>query len=371
MSEERIWNETVNTPLTNGGIRTVVAPVPPKYTFDGDGQVIEYLVPFPMHMIDARPWKAISYTADGDPISIKRPILVSVPYQPEVKYGNEGAEAFCSIVHLRTPPNVNLPYHNGWKIVERLLEWIRVKCRHYWLLHGITGFGALYRGTVINREGRKLTLQNVASYGPGVVVRPLTEALWLSIGEELARNTEVPLADTIYCDALLSIAARNDMKALLEAGVAAEVAITQLLTQVCSTLPDNSFKAEFRRVQGDFDPFKKKLTAWPQRLGLESVGSFTYPGISESWVQTVQELYQLRNKVAHAGELRPNVSMTKVGLFIFAANALLQYCRSQRAIVGLEDYSMPLGTNSYEQTIVCHDAFLATDSIRLECFIES
>jgi hypothetical protein len=371
MSENTVWGAPEQAFLTNGGIRIVDAPVVPQYMPDSDGEVIEYLLSFPMHIVDHLDWKPIEYIADGVFISIQRPIAISTPYRPEMRFGNEGVEAFCSIVRLKTPPGVGLGYHEGWKIVERLLDWIRVKCRHYWLFHGSAGIGALYRGTVFMREGRKLKLQNMASYAPGVVVRPLTEELWLSIREELVSSAEVPLADTIYCDALLSVAGRNEMKALLEAGVAAEVAITQLLVEASSMEPDSQSKAEFRVTDGDYLPFKKKLTEWPQRLGLESPTDFTFPGMPSAWVQKVQELYRLRNGVAHAGKLKSTKSSTYVGAYIFAANALLEYCRAQRFRVGLRNYSLPPGSNAFEQTLVCHSGFMTADSQALECMLES
>jgi hypothetical protein len=195
--------------------------------------------------------------------------------------------------------------------------------------------------------------------------------MWLSIREELKGKTEVPLADSIYCDALLSIAAKDQMKALLEAGVAAEVAITQLLIDVSSTAPDTVSKMEFRRRQeeGDYPSFKEKLTKLPQILSLQPATDYSYPGFPNSWVQKALELYHLRNGVAHAG-IKSGKSFTKVGSLIFAANATLEYCRAQRSNSGIASYSMPQGISSYEQTISCHDAFVDTASDVFKCFIQ-
>jgi hypothetical protein len=372
MSEDTISNNPGSTALTNGGIRIVSAPAVPQYIPNSEGMVMEYLVAFPMYILDPRDWKPIECVVNGIFFNIERPIAVTTPYHPEKELGNEGAEAFCSIIRIKTPPGIQLEHHDGWKIVESLLQWIRVKCRHYWLLHGSAGVGALYRGTMFTRQGSKFTSQNIASYGPGVVVRPLTEEVWLSIREELENDEEVPLAETIYCDALLSVAGRNEMKALLEAGVAAEVAITQLLTEVSSVQPDSPGKADFReKMKADYPPFSRKLTEWPQRLGLEAATDFALPGIPSTWVQKVQELYRLRNGVAHAGERKSKSSAlpTHVGIFIFAANALLEYCRSQRSRVGLRNYSMPAGSAAFEQIIVCHDGFLAPESKSLVCIL--
>ena len=374
MIDEEDWNKRGLDWITNGEMRVASGPDVPRYTFAGDGQVIEYLLSYPMHLVGKRNvgWKPIEYIADGIPISIERPLSLSAPYQPEGwRLGNEAAEAFCSIVRVRTPPGVKLNYFDGWKIVGRLLEWIRVKCRHYWILQGFTGVGAICRGTVITKQDKNLSLENFAMYAPGVIVNPLNEAMWLSIREELKGDAQVPLADSIYCDALLSIAAKDQMKALLEAGVAAEVGITQLLIDVCSTTPDTLSKMEFRRRQeeGDYPSFREKLTKLPKGLGLQPATDFACRGAPNEWVQKALELYRLRNGVAHAG-MKPVKPSADVGSLIFAANAALEYCRVQRSNSGLGNYSMPKGTNSFEQTICCHDAFVDTASGTFECLIQ-
>ncbi len=54
------WDDPTHIPLTNGPIRTVTAPNAPKYALDSDGQVIEYLMPFPMHIVDPSPCHTLS-----------------------------------------------------------------------------------------------------------------------------------------------------------------------------------------------------------------------------------------------------------------------------------------------------------------------
>ena len=149
--------------------------------------------------------------------------------------GNEQADAFCTVIRLSTPSTFQLSTDEGWRIIKRLLEWIRVKCRHYWLLQGIAGFGAAYRGTLFVRDGNQISYQNVALYGPNVVVNPLSLELWSSMAFELETKAELPLADSIYCDSLLSIAA----------GVAMEVALTRLLVDVSAAQPSSPAKISF------------------------------------------------------------------------------------------------------------------------------
>jgi hypothetical protein len=159
--------------------------------------------------------------------------------------GNEQADAFCTVIRLSTPSTFQLSTDEGWRIIKRLLEWIRVKCRHYWLLQGIAGFGAAYRGTLFVRDGNQISYQNVALYGPNVVVNPLSLELWSSMAFELETKAELPLADSIYCDSLLSIVAGDVLRALLAAGVAMEVALTRLLVDVSAAQPSSPAKISF------------------------------------------------------------------------------------------------------------------------------
>jgi hypothetical protein len=52
----------------------------------------------------------------------------------------------------------------------------------------------------------------------------------------MQEDIEVPIEDSLYWDALLSIVAGDSVKALLEAGVAVEVALTKLLVDVSTSL---------------------------------------------------------------------------------------------------------------------------------------
>lgn len=244
--------------------------------------------------------------------------------------------------------------------VKRLLEWIRVKCRHYWLLHGINGFGATYRGTLVTRDGTNISQQNIAMYGPNVIVSPLTPEIWATLLLEMNSNAELPLGDSLFCDALLSIVAGDTTKALLEAGVAMEVALTQLLVDVAVSFPPSPAKTNFIKNKGDRQPFGKKLTEWTKKLALEDVGTFSFKGIPPNWYVTVGELYKLRNGVAHGGRASSNYA--DVVKSMFAAGTLLEYCRLQRLQFGLCVFSMPPNSSPWQQIRFCHDASISTQS---------
>jgi len=322
---------------------------------------MEYLLAFPFHAVDPNPWPPIEFLVNGTPITIRRPIGIIAKHADGVQLGNEEADAYCTIIRLSTPTSVQLSTDDGWKIVKRLLEWIRVKWRHYWLLHGIGGFGATYRGTLFVRDGGRFSQQNIAVYGPNVIVNPLTLELWSTLPLEMENNAELPLADSIYCDSLLSIVAGDTTKALLEAGVAMEVALTKLLVDVSKTEPSCVAKSKFIRQKGDRQSFGIKLCEWTKKLALQPIESFTFDGMPPKWHETVREVYKLRNGVAHGGQTGAADFQTVVK-GMFAASALLQYCRMQRLCLGLSAFSMPANVSPYQQVRFCHNGHISTSS---------
>jgi hypothetical protein len=360
--EDLRWDNSAHEALSNGPFRTVTAPLMPKYAPDSDRREIEYPFPYPFHAVDPNPWPPISFDWNGIPITVYRPLGAITSHDTSVQTGNEQADAYCTVIRLSTPPTFQLSTDDGWRIIKRLLEWIRVKGRHYWLLHGNAGFGAAYRGTLFVREGRQISYQNVALYGPNVIVNPLSSELWSSMAFELQTNAELPLADSIYCDSLLSIVAGDILKALLEAGVAMEVALTRLLVDVSTSMPASSAKASFIRKDGDRHAFGKKLGEWTKNLGLEPVESFTFKGAPPKWHATALELYKLRNGVAHAGQVGTSGTFHEVVNAMFSAGALLEYCRSQRKRLGLPVFSMPANTSPWQHVRLCHDGHISIAS---------
>ncbi len=348
------WDNPQHIPLSNGAMRAATPPSPPNFRFAQDGRLIEFLLPFPMHIVNGSQWPALECKAGGRPVLIQKPVPVVQPYEPPDRIGNESPDAFCSIIRVDQRHESNGAYTKPaevWPLVEALLSWIRVKARHYWLLHGQAGFGAVYRGSVLTQEGQRIEQQNVATYGRNLIVRPLDESLWVSIRNELTGTVEIPVSESIFCDALISAVAGDEMKAVLELGVAVEIEITQLLANVSIAPPDTPKKREFIAKDGDWDKFATKLQHWPQDLGLQEAALFNRPGIPKDWVTVLKELYSFRGSVAHSGKLRAGATAKNVSAYIFAANALFEYCREQRAIARIPDYSYPSSRRPYDQLV--------------------
>ncbi|HKZ52434.1 MAG TPA: hypothetical protein VJ085_04045, partial [Candidatus Acidoferrales bacterium] len=170
--------------------------------------------------------------------------------------------------------------------------------------------------------GNRIDQRNFATYGPNLVVRPLSRELWNTLSDEVARQCEPPVSESIFCDGLVSLVAGDQLKALLELGVACEIELTRLLDDVARIPPDLAAKSEYIERESPWPKFSEKLEVWPEKLGLERSEVFTLPGLPRDWVDTVKDLYKLRNSVAHSGKLISTASSTSVSMYLFAANAL-------------------------------------------------
>jgi hypothetical protein len=328
----------------------VTSPTEFRFKLTEDGEYTEFLLPYPMHVIDGAPWKSLECSIGGKNVFIEKPVPIQSRYEPQGRLGNESPDAFCSIIRVKCPLLAgSFPEPAEiWPMVELLLSWIRVKARHYWLLHGQAGFGAAYRGSLFNQNSTQLSQINFAAYGPNLIVRPLTESLWLSIASDLATGSEPPVSESLFCDALLSATAGDDVKAVLEMGVAVEIELSHLLRDAMQSPPATKGKTDYAK-RGDKNKFIPKLEEWPQKVGLEAAASFARTGLYSGWIEIVKELYDLRGSVAHSGRLRPGIAARSGAEYLFAGNALFAYCRDQRKKSGLSFYSYPDGQNPYDQ----------------------
>jgi len=354
------WNDPNKVPISNGPISVVTSPTQFQFKLAEDGEYVEFLLPYPMHVVDGAAWKSLECSINGKQVFIERPIPIQSRYEPQGRLGNESPDAFCSIVRVKCPastPSCPQPAEI-WPVVEHLLSWIRVKARHYWLLHGQAGFGASYRGSLFNQNTTQLSQINFAAYGPNLIVLPLTESIWLTLAADLAAGSEPPVSESLFCDALLSATAGDDVKAVLEMGVAVEVELSLLLGELSQSSPATQGKTDYAK-RGDRHKFIPKLEGWPQKMGLEAASSFTMTGLYSGWVDIVKELYDLRGSVAHSGRLRPGVSARDISAYLFAGNALFAYCRAQRKKSGLPAFSYPDGQDPYSQLYVFRDGVMS------------
>ena len=350
-SEPTLYDDPDKIPLFNGPVRAVTPPHASTYLARAaQNQLIsEFLVPFPMHLADQNDWPVLQVPFKNSSVLLLKPLTALGTFEAVGRLGNESPEAYCSMFRVVSGPEVSpddMPAM--WDLLETMLLWIRVRARHYWLLHGSTGYGALNRGSILG-SGRQI---NFVLAGSGVIVRPLSKTMWISIGGDLRRQSRPPLSEAIFCDGLLSIVARDEMKAFLELGVACEVEVTQLLDMAATTGSTTPDKQQYAK-KGERDPFSVKLKTWTSRLGLDDVATVQLPGTPPDWVDFVVDLYNMRNGVAHSGKKRSGQS---VQAYMFAANALFRYSQTQRKLLQSLPYDYEEVDDPTRQVIAFSDA---------------
>ncbi len=348
------YNNPAMVPLVNGRVR-VVTPPSARPSMDARNRIFEFLIPHPMLIADRSDWPSLRIQVDADWVELAKPKLALGVFEAAERLGNETPEAYCTIMHavvgLGTASDST---EKIFPVIESTLAWIRVRARHYWLLHGSRGFGASYRGSILE-NGR---MSNFVAAGPTVVVRPCTRGMWEKIGADVSSDSPPPISESIYCDGLLSAVAGDEEKALLELGVACEVEITQLLNAASISSPSTADKTKFLAprgdtTQGDYSKFGEKLKEWPQRLGLDPVATYPTVDTPSRWVNLVEDLYRLRNGIAHSGKKKPGG--TTVQAYIMAANSLFAYGLAQRTKHGLPHYAFDPNESPSNQVILYRD----------------
>jgi hypothetical protein len=357
------WSDPLRPPLSNGPLALTTPPAVPQFRLDADGQLVEFLLSFPTHIVDEQPWSPLQCKLGDRLVSIQKPLFTKHAYAPPGRIGNELPDAFCSIIRVHCLPDAtrrDYPTQGElWPIIELLLRWMRVKGRHYWLLHGHTGFDSLYRGSVMTQEASQIGQRNFAGYGSNLIARPLEQDLWLTFRDEINISAEPPVSESVFCDALISVVAGDEVKAVLELGVAAEIEMTQLLADVSGTPPATSQKNKFLTKKRH--TFYEKLEEWPQKLGLQPAQAFDPTGNFKQWPDLVTELYKLRGSVAHSGKLAPITGHSPTN-YLMATNVLLDYCREQRRNAGIPIYSYPGSRRPFEQIVAFKEGLMSGET---------
>jgi len=336
-------------PLSNGGLRIKTPPGPPVNA-TGNGLLLEFLLPYPLHA-DAGAWPAITLPLGNVLVTVERPTSRVIDTQPAAIFGNDMPDLFCTVIRAMIGNQGDRPgiETEVYASIYLILEWLRVLGRQYWLLQGSTGVGAYCRGSLFSASGNRLSQQNFAVYDKTVLVRPLTASVWNSVQLNVSNTVPVPLSDSIFCDALLSIASRDDVKALAELGLAAEIELTSLLSAVSQSRPNEKASIEFeKRKAKRQDKFQWKLEKASIALGLEDTAGFNLPGMPLGWKDNLLLLYKFRGSVAHSGQAVVNdatgtrvVGAGDLDRFLFSVEALFHWSEQQRLRMSIPQYSRP------------------------------
>jgi hypothetical protein len=327
----------------NGLPRISSPPQCPSAPVPYDAQVFDFLLPYPIHVFDDSPWPALHVRRPDIEILLLKPVSTPVTPQEQLAKGtNEQPDLFGTVFHTiveRVSHFYPASHQAAFGIVHHALRWLRVLTRQYWIGTGSAGVAAKYRGTAFRVEGNDVHQMNFAHYGHSVLVRPLTRSIWDTMIYPVEDHTPVPAAQSIFCDALTSFAVGDSVVALIQLGVACDIALTSLLDDLAALNPSSASAKAY--LQARHDKFEDKLLKYPVLFGLCNPRKFHPPKEPRNWADQVLILYKFRNKAAHEGRAQVKDRSTgafrdlqagELGTFILSVEALFHWIREQRQV---------------------------------------
>jgi len=339
-------------PIWNGMPRMTTPPQAPTRPMEDEGQLFEFLFPYPINIFDDAEWPALLVRRDNIHLNLLKPISLQVLPRESVAAGNEAPDLFSTnfrVLVLRTSTGYPAKHSDVFTIVREALQWIRVLSRQYWIGTGTAGVAAAYRGSSFRVEVPAVTQMNFAAYGQTVVVRPFDVESWRQVSSCVEAQLPVPPAESIFCDALSSFASGDVVRSVIELGVSAEIEVSNLLDDVTELTPHTPAAQNYIKSKRNLS-FETRLTDTAKSLGLEDPHTFSPPGMQSTWAKLLIQLYKFRNKAAHEGRcsiwdvglsaLRP-LNSGELQSFIFATEALYRWAREQRAKLGLATAATP------------------------------
>lgn len=335
-------------PIWNGLPRATTPPRRPVRPMENEGQVLEFLFPYPINIFDDTEWPALSIKRNDLHVHLLKPVTSNVSPKESVATGNEAPDLFVTNLRVfveRIAIRYPLKHADIFPIIREALQWIRVLSRQYWIGTGSAGVAAAYRGSAFRIEPPLLTQMNYAGYGQTVQVRSLKLDSWQQVGNCVQAEIPVPPAESIFCDALSGVAAGDAVRSLIELGVSAEIEITNLLDDVSAARSaDGGAKRYLKMRREHEDYFRTKLLLVSKELGLDDPLTYHPPKMPPDWANLVQQLYNFRSKAAHegrclvegrtAGTTRP-LKNGELQSFIFSVETMFRWARDQRQRLGL------------------------------------
>jgi hypothetical protein len=329
-------------PMWNGPPKITTPPQIPERPISGDGQLFDFLLPYPIHIFDDSVWPALHVRRPDEEILLLKPITQQVSPREEISKGNEAPDLFVTTfpaIVERTSRSYPLHHKTAFAVVSDAIKWIRVLTRQYWIGSGAAGVAAQYRGSVFRLEGADICQRNYAHYGQTTIIRSLKRSVWEALIYPVEQQRPIPVAHSLFCDALTSFAVGDEVLALVQLGVACEVAITSILDDLASAISGSPAAAEYLKARHEHrDNFGAKLLKHSIAFGLTDPKTFRPVSKPKEWVELLLTLYKFRNKAAHEG--RPILKTSKGSLrqlksgelqsFIFSVEAFFQWIREQR-----------------------------------------
>ncbi len=167
--------------IWNGPPHITTPPQRPIRPMADEGQMFEFLLPYPIHIFDSAEWPPLRIARSSVTIHLLKPISMNVTAKEQVAAGNESPDLYCSNVRaiiLKASPGFPTTHGTVFEIVRHALQWMRALSRQYWVGTGTAGVAAAYRGSAFRVEGAVAHQMNYASYGHTVVVRAFPLEFW-------------------------------------------------------------------------------------------------------------------------------------------------------------------------------------------------
>ncbi|MGA2605925.1 MAG: hypothetical protein ABSD89_06160 [Halobacteriota archaeon] len=338
----------------NGLPRITTPPRSPIRPMQDEGQLFEFLLPYPINIFDDAEWPALSIQRDEIHVHLLKPISLQVSPTEPVSAGNEAPDLFSTnfrTLVLRTAPRYPIKHADVFPIVREALQWIRVLSRQYWIGTGTAGIAAAYRGSAFRVEPPAVAQMNYAGYGQTVQVRALKLDSWHQVRSCVEAQIPVPPAESIFCDGLSSFVSGDPVRSVIELGISAEIELTNLLDDVAAIRPTAAATTDYLDLKRKHrDRFHTKLLQVSKAFGLDDPTSYGVPNMQSNWAELLQKLYGFRNKAAHEGRclVKDKTSQTTRPLntgelqsFVFAVEAMFNWARQQRRTLGLATVATP------------------------------
>lgn len=329
-------------PMWNGLPRITTPPQTPERPLSDDGQVFDFLLPYPIHIFDDSIWPALHVRRPDVDILLLKPITQQISPQEKISWGNETSDLFVTTfpaIVERKSRSYPLHHKIAFSVVNDAIKWIRVLTRQYWIGSGAAGVAAQYRGSAFRIEGENVYQTNYAHYGQAAIIHSLKQSVWEALIHPVEQKTPIPVAHSLFCDALTSFAVGDAVLALVQLGVACEIAITSMLDEMVSANPSTAAAAEYLKARHEHrDNFGAKLLKHSVAFGLAHPNTFRPTSKPQNWVELLLTLYKFRNKAVHEG--RPILKTSKgtsrelksgeLQLFIFSVETFFEWIRKQR-----------------------------------------
>lgn len=335
--------------LANGGLKITTPPFPPRIVFEDDGQLVEYVFPFPIYLEDAGTWPPVRINVGGKTAQIQKPIAacLSVPLQQTL--GNDSMALHYTIVRAFVP-HPPIPEYLIYQQLVKCLEWLRILGRQYWIFHGSIGRSPFCNAACFETNSARHSQTNIVHAGQTVIIKPLTKTVWESIEQQISANCVLPVAESIYCDALISTSLQDDVKALTELGMAAEIELTQLHEDILPTADPHDASEYAKQQKKNGDRFEWKFKDGSQLLKMSDAGQFVPIDGPSGWSSDLLALYRSRNKAIHLGRAivvdkatksESNMNRGEFIPYIFAMEAFFSWIQENRTSRSLERYKYP------------------------------